>query len=227
MGMGKLLDKIAKFFVPESIPWFAANLYEKVARKAIANYFRVVAKEITLKIDSGKILDIGTGPGFLPIEIAKIAPELNIDGIDKTRKMIKKAKRNAGEVGVGSQLHFEVGDINNLRFKDNSYDMVISTGAFHSWKNPVKAINECYRVLKPGKEAWIYDPAKVGSSINARSRESLKGLDRFALKWSSWASKFQIKVYTIKEVQQVINKTKFEDYDVEKKDWVRIRLRKK
>lgn len=35
-------------------------------------------------------------------------------------------------------------------FGDNLYDLIVSTGVFHSWKDPVRAIDQIHRVLKPG-----------------------------------------------------------------------------
>ena len=74
--MGKLNNTINRI-VPERMPCFAAGLYDRVARAAINTYYSRIADEITATVDSGNILDVGTGPGYLPIEIAKMAP--NID----------------------------------------------------------------------------------------------------------------------------------------------------
>ncbi len=47
-----------------------------------------------------------------------------------------------------------------MRFDDDSYDMVISTGAMHHWKYPARVVDEMFRVLRSGGEAWILDPNK-------------------------------------------------------------------
>ena len=51
----------------------------------------------------------------------------------------------------------ELANAINLPFENNSVDFLVSTGSFHHWKHPFKIFNECYRILKPGCEAWIYD----------------------------------------------------------------------
>jgi SAM-dependent methyltransferase len=48
-------------------------------------------------------------------------------------------------------------DANRLEFADNSFDMIVSTGTMHHWKKPLCVLNEIYRCLKPGRQAWIYD----------------------------------------------------------------------
>jgi ubiquinone/menaquinone biosynthesis C-methylase UbiE len=217
--------RIPRRFIPEGIPWFAAGLYDRVARTAISSYYRKVGEEVIAEIACGTILDIGTGPGYLPIEIAKMAPNIKIDGIDSSRRMIKIACRNAAEAEMGHRVHFEVGDANRLRFEDDSYDMLISSGVFHSWRNPVRVLNECYRVLKQGKEAWIYDPAEIGSSDEGLSiLQSLGWLDRIAHKWASLNPSTE--TYDIDEVREIAGKTKFESYRVEQKKGIKLKLRK-
>ena len=73
-----------------------------------------------------------------------------------------------------------------LRFGSNFYDIVISTGAFHAWKKPSRVLNECWRVLKPGGQAWIYDPAgRPPSKEGSPQAKKLKISELFALKWGS------------------------------------------
>ena len=221
------LAQIARRLIPERIPGFAASTYARAARSAVAGYYREVSEEIASHIDSGQILDVGTGPGYLPIEIAKRRPKVRIVGIDQTQKLIDMARRNAREAGVSHQLTFEVGDANHLRFEDNSYDMVISTGLLHSLKNPVEAIDEWYRVLKPGKQAWIYDPARVASPEAARNwRASLRAFDRLVLLWVALTAKVMPLALTEGRVQEIIGKTRFTDYEIKANHEVRIKLKK-
>ena len=215
--------------MPERMPCFAAGLYDRVARAAINTYYSRVADEITAKLDSGIILDIGTGPGYLPIEVVRRAPNIRVDGIDLCPKVIEIAQRNAKEAGLAAKIRFQVGNANKLRFENDSYDMVICTGVLHSWKNPARAINECYRVLRPGKEAWIYDPARIVPEDTGEAwRESIRGVDRITYRWLSLESSIITpKDYSTAEIEGMIVRTNFEDYDIEKQgDEVRVKLRK-
>jgi ubiquinone/menaquinone biosynthesis C-methylase UbiE len=182
--------QILRHLIPERIPWFAAKLYDTIAQGAIESYYRPVAEEIVAAVSKGIILDIGTGPGCLPIEVARIAPELRIEAVDLTRRMIGFARRHAKDAGVSDRITFQVGDGNRLKFREASFDMVISTGALHAWKNPVQVMRECHRVLKPGREAWIYDPAQVVTQQTEEFlRHGLRGIDRLAYKWGSWSTR--------------------------------------
>ena len=148
----------------------------------IGEYYGQVAEEVVSVFKSGLILDLGTGPGYLPIEIVKRAPDINIIGVDLSRKLIQMAQANAANAGLSDQLRFEVGNSARLHFDNESFDMLISTGMLHSLKNPVAVLKEIYRVLKNGAEAWIYDPANVTPYINKRKwKASLNIRERSSL----------------------------------------------
>jgi ubiquinone/menaquinone biosynthesis C-methylase UbiE len=213
----------------ERIPGPMASVYEKATRMVIESYYSQVAEEIASKLKSGIILDLGTGPGYLPIEIAKRAPSIRIDGIDLTRGLIRIAQKNAVKAGVADKLHFEVGNAAKLRFDDDSYDMVISTGMLHSLKDPVKVVNECYRVLKSGGEAWIYDPARVSSQIDIKKwNASLTFRERFLYRLFILFSSFNPPhSYNREQAIQMIAATNFKKYQIEEMgDEIKIKLRK-
>ena len=224
----KVKRRILRHIIPERIPGFAAGFYDKVARTAIAGYYREIATAIVAEMNCGIILDVGTGPGYLPIEIAKMAPNIEIDAIDVSKRMIKIARNNAREANLLQRIQFQVGDANELNFADDSYDMVISTGAFHSWKKPARVLNECFRVLKPGREAWIYDPSRITTAETKKlwREKRLRGLDWLAYKWASMTSKVTPRSYNASEIYHIIAATDFKDYRVEQKEWIKIKLRK-
>ena len=217
---------ISKLLVPERIPGILAYLYDKIARTSITDYYTKMADEITSFLIKGIILDIGIGPAYLPIEIAKRNEDIKFDGIDLTKKMIKIAEKNVKDSGLTKRINCFVANGNKLvGFKDNYYDMIISTGALHRWKNPAKVINECYRVLKPGCEAWIFDPALIGSEEKVKL---LKGFDMVLLKLLSLIpGEVMIVTYTETEIIKIIKNTKFKRYEIrERKNSVEIKLKK-
>lgn len=146
---------VIKKLMPEKIPAFGAVFYNLLPAKIFVPHYKIIAEEIHLK-EYGVLLDIGTGPGVLPINIAARFPHSKIIGIDLSDKMIEIANKNKNNKGLDN-VEFRVMDANALKLNDNSLDMVISTGSLHHWKNPVRILNEIYRCLKFGCEAWIYD----------------------------------------------------------------------
>lgn len=196
---------------------------------AIDIYYRKVAEEILSSFKKGLILDLGTGPGYLPIEIAKRSTDIKIVGIDLSRNLIQMARQNALSSGFGDRLDFQVGNSAKLRFDDATFDMVLSTGMLHSLRDPVKVFREIFRVLKRGGEAWIYDPAKVASYIDRNKwKASLTIRERFYLGIFKLLGLHKpIATYHRNQVIPIIEAAKFKTYWVEEKDnEIRIKLRK-
>ena len=220
---------MAQWLKIERIPGVLASAYAKATRLAIESYYRNVAEEIVANLATGTILDLGTGPGYLPIEIAKKSSEIQITGVDLSRKLIHMARANAATAGVADRLNFQLGNAGRLDFDDSSFDMVISTGMLHSIREPAKVLQEIYRVLKPGREAWIFDPAKVTSAVDREKwKASLNLRERFFL-WFFQLSGLHkpIKVHTREQAQALIEKTDFKHYRIEAQgDEIRIRLKK-
>lgn len=213
----------------ERIPAPLASLYEKATRLVIESYYSGVAEEIVSSFKRGTLLDLGTGPGYLPIEIVKRSPSIRCDGIDLSRRLVKMARGNARKAGVANRLNFEVGNAANLRFEDESYDMVISTGMLHMLRDPVGVLEECYRVLKSGGEAWIYDPARVSSQMDKEKwRASLNIIERI----SYVLFKLYLRIrpphtYGREQVEEMIAATKFTEYEIEEEDReIKVKLRK-
>ena len=143
----------------EAIPDFAAKFYAFIAKKSpcIRDIHQEVAEEVCARISSGKILDIGTGPGYVPFEIAKRAPGLEVTGIDLSSGMIKIANKNAEELGFSNRVKFKVANAASLPFENEYFDFVISTLSLHHWAKPAEYIKEIHRVLKKNGQAYIYD----------------------------------------------------------------------
>jgi ubiquinone/menaquinone biosynthesis C-methylase UbiE len=213
----------------ERIPGPLASSYEKATRLAIDIYYRKVAAEIVSEFEQGLILDLGTGPGYLPIEIVKSAANVKIVGIDLSRRLIEMARRNAQKSGFSERLTFAVGNAGGLRFDDASFDMVLSTGMLHSLRDPVKVFKEICRVLKKGGQAWIFDPARIAFYIDRkRWKASLKKHERFSLWLFARLGLLKpIKTYRREQVVDMIRGLDFEIISIEEeKNEIKIKLRK-
>jgi ubiquinone/menaquinone biosynthesis C-methylase UbiE len=154
--MGMSLTRFIKDLLKrsEAIPTPGAIFYNATVAIVLRKPETKIANDIVAKMGKGTILDLGSGTGYLSIEIAKRSPSLQVYGIDLSRQMVKIARRHAKGV---DNARFVFGNAAKLPFKDNSIDLVVSTGASHHWKTPRLVFDECYRVLKTRKEAWIYD----------------------------------------------------------------------
>ena len=226
MGLRTWLDMRLN---PEAIPEWAAAIYERAASLAIDTYYVPLAQEIVTELSCGRILDVGTGPGYLPLEIARRGEAIAIVGIDATRKMIQFADRQAKAQGLADRLTFLMGNAYSLMFEDNSFDMVISTGVLHAWKDPVRALGECFRVLKPGGVAWILDPAQILTARNLPLwRHSLNWWGKVVYKIHSWLpSAGRPRTLSLEEVKELVAKTPFVKGALEQRDGIAIKLKKR
>ncbi|MBA7587365.1 Release factor glutamine methyltransferase [subsurface metagenome] len=123
----------------EQIPGPSAIFYNIFIKRLLSKPELKIAEDIVYKIKQGTLIDLGSGTGYLSIEIAKRMPKLQIYGIDLSRKMVQIATHNAK--GIRNIL-FKNNNAAELPFKDESIDFIVSTGSFHHWKHPVKVFNE-------------------------------------------------------------------------------------
>jgi len=105
-----------------------------------------------------RILDIGTGTGFLALLLAGMGNE--ITATDWSMTMMQKAKEKAKAVQI--PIQFEVQDAENLTFPDASFDAVVSRHVLWTLADPLKAAKEWVRVIKPGGMV-ITDIPRIGS----------------------------------------------------------------
>lgn len=150
----------------------AARFYNAFAAKALRGFHRRIASEILSEIPSGRILDVGTGPGYLPLEIARRDGCLDIVGMDISPAMIHIAGQNVGRLGI-DRIAFHVADVHHLPYEDQSFDFLVSTLALHHWRDKGRAFEECYRVLKEGGKGRLYDLRK--DAAWNETREAIKG----------------------------------------------------
>jgi ubiquinone/menaquinone biosynthesis C-methylase UbiE len=98
-----------------------------------------------------KVLEIGVGLGSDHQRFAEGGAVLY--GVDLTERAVEHTRRRLALFGLHSDLR--VADAENLPFHDNSFDIVYSYGVLHHTPDTAEAVNEVFRVLKPGGEAKI------------------------------------------------------------------------
>ena len=100
-----------------------------------------------------RILDIGTGPGFLAITLALAGHE--VTAVDVTQAMIDQAKDNASQYRV--KVNFVLSDVHCLPFQDNSFDLIILRNVTWNLSNPTLAYQEWFRVLNTKGKLLNFD----------------------------------------------------------------------
>ena len=107
-----------------------------------------------------RVLDLGCGTGTLTILTKKTHPNADVVGLDGDQAVLKIARSKAYQADVNITL--DHGMAFQMPYPDNSFDRVLSSLVIHhlSTENKQRAMQEIYRVLRPGGELHIVDFGK-------------------------------------------------------------------
>ena len=104
-----------------------------------------------------RVLDIGTGSGELLPMIAEKRNDVEIVGVDISRKMLEVASERTKEYG---NIRLVREDVSSLTFPDGYFDSAIASFAMTTFPDPKGALEEAARVVKPGGKIVILDTGK-------------------------------------------------------------------
>ena len=96
-----------------------------------------------------RVLDFGCGPGTLTLGMAELVKPGEVHGIDMEESQIEMAKSSA-EKGGHDNVLFQVGDVTDLPFEDDSFDVAHCHSVLMFVPDTLAALTEVKRVLKPG-----------------------------------------------------------------------------
>jgi ubiquinone/menaquinone biosynthesis C-methylase UbiE len=147
--------------------WYARNTAGRDHRKSA----ELVAGQVAV---GGSILEVAPGPGYLAIELAKLGT-YRVFGLDISQSFVQMAKARAQDAGVA--VEFRHGDAAHMPFPQDSFDFIVCQAAFKNFSEPVQALREMHRVLKPGGKALILDlrPDASPKAINAEVKNMKLG----------------------------------------------------
>jgi SAM-dependent methyltransferase len=97
--------------------------------------------------DEGLSLDLGSGTGVLAFSLAEMRPRCEVLGIDPSKEYVEFS---AGRNPFPDRVKFEVGDAQQMRFQDATFQSSLSLLVFNFIPDSTKALREVIRVTKPG-----------------------------------------------------------------------------
>ncbi|MCZ6671420.1 MAG: metalloregulator ArsR/SmtB family transcription factor [Verrucomicrobia bacterium] len=100
------------------------------------------------------IADLGAGEGIISQLLARRAE--TVFCIDNSKRMVEVGTDLAGKNGFAN-LHYKYGDIENVPLKDEEVDLSLLSQALHHARQPIQALREAYRILKPGGQIVVID----------------------------------------------------------------------
>lgn len=101
------------------------------------------------------LLDVGCGPGTLTVDLARRVKGGHVVGVDRSAEVLEQSARHAAEAGVA--VEFTPGDVYALAFAEASFDVVHAHQVLQHLTDPVRALREMRRVLKPNGVLAVRD----------------------------------------------------------------------
>lgn len=134
-----------------------ATWYAKNTGKNLTRFIKVADAVAAEAAPGSRVLELAPGPGFCAIEIARTGT-YEVTGLDISESFVRIARENAAAAGVA--VDFRHGNASQMPFPDASFDFIVCSAAFKNFGDPIGALDEIHRVLRPGGRASVYDLRK-------------------------------------------------------------------
>ena len=186
-----------------------ARWYAKTTRKGLGEFKALSRRMADGLPPDAQVLEVAPGPGYFAIELAKLGKH-HITGLDISKTFVEIARKNAQKEGV--QVDFRQGNASQIPFGDKTFDLIVCRAAFKNFSEPVEALKEMRRVLKPGGKAVIID---LGKDTPKETIDSyIDGLDvnafnKVFMKWTFRAMLLK-RAYTKEDFERFIRESGFE-----------------
>ncbi len=188
--------------------WYANNTGEMM--KEYVDLARRIAGELP---KGSSVLEVAPGPGYFCIELAKLGPYA-ITGMDLSRTFVKMATEKAAVACANAR--FVEGSASNMPFPKESFDFLLCRAAFKNFAQPVAALREMCRVLKPRGRGLLIDlsrDAKPDDVSHALEKMELSTVNRFLTKMA-FKTMLIRSAYTRAEFEQMLAQTEFAYVDI-------------
>lgn len=211
---GQARPKASKGYKGMAMEGLVANWYTRITQKDIEE-FKLLARRIAETVaDGSAILEIAPGPGYLAIELARLG-NYRITGLDISKSFVEIAQKKAREAGV--MIDFRLGNAARMPFDEGVFDFVVCRAAFKNFTEPVRALIEMFRVLKPQGQALIVDLRRDVSQKAINNCVDNMGLNSINSLITKWTFKYTLigRAYTIDEIKEFVSKTEFTECNIQ------------
>jgi ubiquinone/menaquinone biosynthesis C-methylase UbiE len=189
--------------------WYAKTTGSR--RESYRECAALVAGQVPL---GGSVLEVAPGPGYMAIELARLG-DYRVVGLDISRSFVEMARENAITAGV--DVTFEQGNASCMPFAPESFDLIVCRAAFKNFSEPVRALDEMHRVLKPGGKAQIYDLRPDASPEAIKAEIAKMGLGQFDALLTRLTFKYMLlkTAYSQDQFRQMASQSRFKACDVQ------------
>lgn len=125
----------------------------------------------------GRMLDIGTGPGDIPLLVVDRWRDVRVVAVDLAPAMLALAGRRVAASAHAARIELVLGDAKALAHGDHSFDTVFSNTILHHLPDPIPFLREAGRVLRPGGALLIRDLFRPPSEARVQELVALHAAD--------------------------------------------------
>lgn len=147
-------------------PAFITNIFDSISNKydtlnlILSGGLYILWKykfiKIIQPIQGQNILDVATGTGDIALQMAKHDPK-HIFAVDISKKMINKCIKKIKKYNKNDRISCIMADATNLPFSNQSFDIITIVFGIRNIEDPMIAIKEFYRLLKPNGKLYIVE----------------------------------------------------------------------
>lgn len=142
------------------------------------------------RIMPDRLIDIGCGPGAFLCLVEAAYPEIQLNALDISPEMVKETRERLSDTAIAT-----VGDSERMPLEGDQFQVVTCNMSIHHYPHPQDALNEMYRILKPGGVLLLNDmdcvapirafanwlfPRLPGGDVKMYNRQEIEGMVRQA-----------------------------------------------
>lgn len=172
-----------------------SKTYDRGVRKSWFTRAQATALGAAALGPADRLLDVGCGTGGAVLAAAR-RPIDRACGIDVSPGMVARARANAGDQ---ANAEFHAADAEAIPYPDAQFTVAVCTNSFHHYSDPVRALVEIRRVLRPGGRLVLVDPDRAGCLW-------VWGWDRVL----RLAERSHVRYYTAPEIQRLLRAAGFD-----------------
>jgi len=105
-----------------------------------------------------RVLDVGCGPAFSTIALARARPDARLVGLDLAPRMLQEARKRMVSAGLQRPIPLFLADAANLPFRDEGLDVVTGHSFLYLVDRPDAVLAEARRTLRPGGRVVLMEP---------------------------------------------------------------------
>ncbi len=128
--------------------WFGALVMSRLLNRGNAKIVDATLALLEIRPEH-RALEIGFGGGYALSRLAKEASHGVITGVDLSPEMLRQAERRFRRQIAAGRLRLQLADAADLPFPDATFDRVFTINTIYFWPDPLRALAEMHRVLRP------------------------------------------------------------------------------